>query len=55
MCVMSAKVRARIAAQGWVTRVSKRLETLIKDSVDITELQDAAVDFDNRIGKVDEI
>ena len=47
-------IRARIASRGWVTRASNTLKTLVTDpKVDLTELQSAVDEFDERLSKFD--
>ena len=47
--------RTRIAARGWVSRVSSKLENLCQDpNVNLIELSDAIAEFDIRINRLDD-
>ena len=47
--------RTRIAARGWVSRVSSKLEKLCQDpSVNLIEQSDAISEFDIRINRLDD-
>ena len=47
--------RTRIAARGWVSRVSSKLDNLCQDQhVNLIELSDAISEFDIRINRLDD-
>ena len=47
--------RTRIAARGWVSRVSSKLDNLCRDpNVNVIELSDAIAEFDIRIDRLDD-
>ena len=47
--------RTRIAARGWVSRVSSKLDNLCRDpNVNVIELSDAIAEFDIRINRLDD-
>ena len=49
-------MKSRSAARGWMTRASRRLESILNtDPVDIVELQDAVEEFDKRLANLDEV
>ena len=46
--------KRRIAAQGWLTRASKKLETVVaQPEIDMSELLDAIEQFDSRLTAYD--
>ena len=47
--------RTRIAARGWVSRVSSKLDNLCQyQNVNLIELSDAIAEFDIRINRLDD-
>lgn len=53
---MSAKVKGRVAARGWVTRASQAIDELLRAKpLDIQALQYSVDEFDKRLEKLDDI
>lgn len=53
---VTAVRRRRVAAKGWITRISKQLEDLLDSGdLNVTELEEAITDFEDKLRTLDEV